>query len=148
MSERPAPSDDDLDDEDVILDDPEQEAFLRRLDAARATFIRGLYIAFPLWLVLLLLMSVAFRGPSLPGFLIATLAAAGGVLRARAPPRRRPAAHHAQWRDRPCDRGRVRAHVADVRLRGLAVSDRPGPLPGRRPPAITTVIRATAKGAR
>ena len=78
MSERPAPSDDDLDDEDVILDDPEQEAFLRRLDAVRATFIRGLYIAYPLWLVLLLLMSVAVRGASLPGFLIATLAAAGG----------------------------------------------------------------------
>jgi len=77
VSEQPTPTDDDLDDEDVVLDDPEQEAFLRRLDDVRAAFLRGLLIAFPLWLLFLLLMSVVFRGASLPGFLIATLGAAG-----------------------------------------------------------------------
>jgi hypothetical protein len=58
--------------DDPVLDDPVQEAFLRRLEAAQGVFLRGLAIGLPLWLFLLLVMGLLLRGPSLGGFFTAS----------------------------------------------------------------------------
>ena len=59
-------------DEDLVLDDPEQEAFLRRLESVQGAFLRSLAIGLPLWLLLLLVFGVVLRGPTLGGFFTAT----------------------------------------------------------------------------
>lgn len=76
---RPQRNEDEEDEEDVLLD-PDEERFLRGVENATGAFLRGLAIGVPLWIALLLAMSFAFRGPSLPGLAVATVATVVVVL--------------------------------------------------------------------
>ena len=58
--------------EDLDLDDPEQEAFLRRLEAVQGLFLRSLAIGLPIWLLLLLVFGLVLGGPTLGGFVTAS----------------------------------------------------------------------------
>jgi len=67
--------------EPVILEDPDQEAFLRQLDAIRHTLGRCVLVGIPTWLLLLFLYPLLVPGGALlVGFTLSTILAIGACV--------------------------------------------------------------------